>query len=91
VGKLEEAVSVGLNNVTTQLTNLQHDFATKVELNAMKVEGEKAHAAILLEVSDVDKKVDNLNKKRWLQNTLSAIFGSILTFLLLYFLNTIGH
>ena len=37
-----------------------------------------------------NKAIETLNRKRWVQNTLSAIFGAVLSLLVGYFITHIG-
>lgn len=91
VGQLEIAVQSGLTEVKNQLINLQHDFATKQELAALQREAELEHSVIRADIHDVDVKVDNINKKRWIQNTLSSILGAVTTLLVGFFIANIGQ
>lgn len=91
VGQLEIAVANGLKEVNEQLSTLQHDFATKNELANIQRDAEREYVLIYQDIKDTNKKIDEVTRKRWVQNTLSAILGAVITMLLAYFFNNIGH
>ena len=90
VGELEKAVTVGLENLGKKFDDLRHEFATKAEIETLKRESGVEHKSIRSIISAVDERIDKLDKKRWVQNTLSSILGAILTLLLAFFITNVG-
>lgn len=82
VEQLERATTEGFALVNQKLDRISKRFATKDELldHVRDVESD---------MSSMTMRMDKLESRRWIQNTLSAILGSIMTFLLMYFLNNI--
>lgn len=42
------------------------------------------------DISDIQKELAALKASRWVQNTLSAVLGAILSLLIAYFINNVG-
>lgn len=54
------------------------------------VESFTESAATKAELAALNKRVDSLERKRWIQNTLSAILGAVLAILIGFFFQNIG-
>lgn len=80
-----------------KIDSITAGFATHKDIEVAKEQAKLEHDAIYEKISDVEtqvkgvkKEVKDIRTRNWIQNTLSAVLGSILTFLLLYFLNNIA-
>lgn len=43
------------------------------------------------DIADLRKEINEIKGKRWVQNTLSAIFGSVMALLVAYFISNVGR
>lgn len=43
------------------------------------------------EINLINKKIDKVDKRRWVQNTLSAVLGATLSLLIAYFIANMGR
>jgi hypothetical protein len=89
VGELEKASREGFKQVTEKLENMSHNFATHKDIEVAKEQAKMEHDAIYAELEDIKDDVQNLKKRTWVQNTLSAIFGAVLALLTAYAFNGI--
>lgn len=85
VQKLEEAVEHGFVTVNDKLDKLNGFITTEESDKIIEREWNKA----LVIHKSMEKRIANIEKKSWVHNTLSAILGSVLTFLVLYAANGI--
>lgn len=89
VGELEKASREGFKQVTEKLEIMSHNFATHKDIEVAKQQAQMEHKAIYSEIEDVKRDVRTLQKKTWVQNTLSAIMGAVLALLITYAFNGI--
>ena len=82
-------VENAVKELTSKIDGVISGFATYKDIEAAKDQAKLEHDAIYEKIADVEKDVMGIKSKNWLYNTMSAIFGSILTFLILYFLQDI--
>lgn len=82
-------VENAVKELTAKLDGVISGFATHKDIEAAKQQAKLEHDAIYEKIGDVEKDVLNLKSRNWVYNTMSAILGSILTFLLLYFLQDV--
>lgn len=95
VGQLEKVVTEGLQAVNTKLDTYTAVFLTKVEAEQIQHTATTEHKRIEdkidatrtdLEddVKTIRTEIKSMKTNRWVQNTLSAILGVILTLLVSY-------
>lgn len=89
VGQLEKASKEGFESISKKLEQMGGNFATHKDIEVAKEQAKLEHEAIYTEIGDVKADVQSLKKKTWIQNTLSAIFGAVLAFLISYAVNGI--
>ena len=89
VGELEKASREGFKELGEKLEAMSHNFATHKDIEVAKQQARMEHEAIYAELEDVKEDIKSLKKKTWIQNTLSAIMGAILTLLIAYAFNGI--
>lgn len=82
-------VENAVKELTKKIDGVISGFATHKDIEAAKQQAKLEHDAIYEKIDDVEIDVNSLKSRNWVHNTLSAIFGSILTFLLLYFLQDV--
>lgn len=82
-------VENAVKELTKKIDGVISGFATHKDIEVAKDQAKLEHNAIYEKIADVEKDVMGIKSKNWLYNTMSAIFGSILTFLILYFLQDI--
>lgn len=82
-------VENAVKELTNKLDGVISGFATHKDIEAAKQQAKLEHDAIYEKIGDVETDVNSLKSRNWVHNTLSAILGSILTFLLLYFLQDV--
>lgn len=87
VGQLEKASKEGFKTISDKLESMGKNFATHKDIEVAKEQAEAEHKAIYLEIQDVKDDVSALKKKSWVQNTMSAILGAVLTLLVAYAVN----
>jgi hypothetical protein len=95
MGKLTE--SERLVKVETLLEKLYQEFSDfRLEMKEASVHyvSQQKHSDDMLDVKNelvrTKKRIDEVERKRWVQNTLSAILGAVLTFFVSYFVTNIG-
>ena len=91
VGQLEKTSADGFKALNAKLDAMSHNFATHKDIEVAKEQAELEHKAIYDEISDVKEDISALKKRNWVQNTLSAILGSVLALLVTYVVNDIIH
>lgn len=91
VGQLEKASREGFQKLSDKLEQMADVFATHKDIEVAKEQAEMEHKSIYEEIEDIKKDVQKLQKSTWIQNTLSAILGSILALLVAYVINDIIH
>lgn len=82
-------VENAVKELTKKIDGVISGFATHKDIEIAKEQAKLEHDAIYEKIADVEKDVQGIKSKNWVYNTMSAIFGSILTFLILYFLQDI--
>lgn len=89
VGQLEKSSREGFQKLSDKLDKMSAVFATHKDIEVAKEQAELEHRAIYEEINDVKKDVEKLQKKTWIQNTLSAILGAVIALLVTYTVNGI--
>lgn len=89
VGQLEKAAKEGFRAVTEELRTMGKNFATHKDIEVAKEQARLEHEAIYREIEELKGDVMSLRKKTWVQNTLSAILGAVLTLLLTYTISNV--
>jgi len=82
-------VENAVKELTSKIDGVISGFATYKDIEAAKQQAKLEHNAIYEKIGDVETDVSYLKSRNWVHNTLSAILGSVFTFLLLYFLQDI--
>ena len=82
-------VENAVKELTKKIDGVVSGFATHKDIEVAKEQANLEHDAIYEKIADVEKDVQGIKSKNWVYKTMSAIFGSILTFLILYFLQDI--
>ena len=82
-------VENAVKELTKKIDGVISGFATHKDIEVAKDQAKLEHDAIYEKIAEVEKDEMGIKSKNWLYNTMSAIFGSILTFLILYFLQDI--
>ena len=90
--KVEEAVK----ELGDKLERVVGGFATHKDIEPLlklpyvaKEQARLEHDAIYEKIRDVERDVLQLKKRNWVQNTLSAVLGAVITLLVAYFINDI--
>lgn len=82
-------VENAVKELTKKIDGVISGFATHKDIEIAKEQAKLEHDAIYEKIADVDRDVQGIKSRNWIYKTMSAIFGSILTFLILYFLQDI--
>ena len=82
-------VENAVKELTKKIDGVISGFATHKDIEVAKEQAKLEHDAIYEKIADVERDVQGIKSRNWIYNTMSAIFGSILTFLVLYFLQDI--
>lgn len=82
-------VENAVKELTKKIDGVISGFATHKDIEVAKEQAKLEHDAIYEKIADVERDVLGIKSKNWIYNTLAAIFGSVLTFLVLYFLQDI--
>lgn len=89
------AVETNLQNLTSAV---QGGFAdTKESIQRLNEKIEQLTPTLVTETRHAEdmaalrKEITEIKAKRWIQNTLSAILGSVLALLIAFFINNIGR
>ena len=91
VGQLEKTQAQGFASLNSKLDEIAGSFITKAELATAQAAADKEHEIIYGRIADNEKDINELNRKRWVQNTLSVILGAVLSILIAYFIQNIGR
>lgn len=84
VKEVRSELTSAKNELLTKLDKISGIFATYKDVEAVQSQSKLEHEAIYEKISDVEQEVSALKKRNWVQNTLSAILGSVLTLLIGY-------
>lgn len=88
-------VKEALAEVLKKLDQMSNNYLTKTEASrlaqAEKDQATLEHNRLELKIDDVASDVLQLKKRTWVQNTLSAVLGAVLTLLVAYFLTDISR
>lgn len=90
VGQLEKTQAEGFAALNAKLDVIASNFVTKGEMVAAQTAADKEHEVIYGRIAENEKDINDLNRKRWVQNTLSAILGAVLAILVAFFFQNIG-
>lgn len=82
-------VESAVKELTKKIDGVISGFATHKDIEVAKEQAKLEHNAIYEKIDDVEKDVSAMKSRNWLSNTMSAVFGSILTFLIMYFLQDV--
>jgi len=89
VGELEKASREGFKIIGEKLEHMSMNYATHKDIEVAKQQAKLEHNAIYSELEDVKLDIQSLKKKTWVQNTMSAILGAVLTLLIAHVFNDI--
>lgn len=91
LGAVEEAVKETRadlkeihSEIMLKLDVMSKGFATHKDIELAKDQAELEHRTIYGRINDVEEEIHNIKKRSWVQNTLSAAFGVLLTLLITY-------
>ena len=79
-------VENAVKELTKKIDGVISGFATYKDIEIAKEQARLEHDAIYEKIADVEQDVLAIKRHNWIQKTLSAILGSILTILLTYVL-----
>ena len=79
-------VENAVKELTKKIDGVVSGFATHKDIEVARNQAQVEHDAIYEKIADVEQDVLAIKRRNWIQNTLSAILGSILTILLTYVL-----
>ena len=82
-------VENAVKELTAKIDGVISGFATHKDIEVAKDQARLEHDAIYEKINDVEKDVSAMRSRNWLYNIMSAVFGSILTFLIMYFLQDV--
>lgn len=82
-------VENAVKELTAKIDGVISGFATHKDIEVAKDQAKLEHDAIYEKINDVEKDVSTIKSHNWLYNIMSAVFGSILTFLIMYFLQDV--
>lgn len=88
VGQLEKSSREGFQKLSDKLDVMSCTFATHKDVEAAQNEAKLEHKAIYEEIDDIKDDIDKIKTQKWLQNTLSAIFGAVISLLIAYTLHS---
>lgn len=77
-------VEIAIKELTKKMDGLAMGFATHRDIDGAKAQAKLEHDAIYEKIADVEQDVLTLKRRNWVQNTLSAVLGVILTLLVTY-------
>mgnify|MGYP003594092949 CR=1 FL=1 len=89
VGQLEKSSREGFKEISQKLDNMSCVFATQKDVENAQSEATMEHEAIRNELKDVEDTISTIKKEKWVQNTLSALLGAIMSLLVAYAFNGI--
>lgn len=70
--------------VLDKLDGIASGFATHKDIEVAKEQARLEHKTIYDKIGDIETDILNLKRRTWINNTLSAILGVVLTFLTIY-------
>ena len=82
-------VENAVKELTAKIDGVISGFATHKDIEVAKDQAKLEHDAIYEKINDVEKDVSAMRSRNWLYNIMSAVFGSVLTFLIMYFLQDV--
>ena len=82
-------VESAVKELTKKIDGVISGFATHKDIEVAKEQAKLEHDAIYEKIDDVEQDVNAMKSRNWVYNILSAIFGSVLTFLIMYFLHDV--
>ena len=82
-------VESAVKELTKKIDGVISGFATHKDIEVAKEQAKLEHDAIYEKIDDVEQDVNAMKSRNWVYNILSAIFGSVLTFLIMYFLQDV--
>lgn len=82
-------VENAVKELTAKIDGVISGFATHKDIEVAKDQARLEHDAIYEKIDDVEKDVSAMRSRNWLYNIMSAVFGSVLTFLIMYFLQDV--
>ena len=88
VGQLEKSLTNGFQKLNDKLDVMACTYATHKDVEAAQTEAKLEHKAIYEEIEDIKEEIDKMKKQKWVQNTLSAIFGAVISLLIAYTLHS---
>lgn len=86
---LKSELKTSTERLEAKLDGIASGFATHKDIEVAKAQAKLEHDAIYENIGDVEKDVNAMKSRNWVYNTLSAVFGSVLTFLIMYFLQDV--
>ena len=89
VKSLKTELKLSTDRLEGKLDGIASGFATHKDIEVAKSQAKLEHDLIYEKISELNQDMQGLKRRNWVQNTLSAILGSILTLLLAYFINGI--
>jgi hypothetical protein len=79
-------VENAVKELTKKIDGIISGFVTHKDIEVAKDQAKLEHDAIYEKIADTEKDVLAIKRRNWIQKTLSAILGSIITILLTYVL-----
>lgn len=93
VSQLEKTTSEGFKALNATIKEATSTFATNAKVDELVANATEGHERIEEKIDTVDRhlrgEISALKRKSWVQNTLSAICGAVLTLLVAYLINDI--
>ena len=77
VGQLEKSTAAGFKTLGEKLDKMSCTFVTFKDLENALTNADIAH-------KELQEEIDSVKKQKWIQNTLSAVFGVVITLLVTY-------
>lgn len=78
------AVEEAVRDVSAKLDNMVKGFATHKDIEVAKQQAKAEHRLIYEKIDELEREVRVMKRKSWVQNTLSAALGVLLTLLITY-------
>jgi hypothetical protein len=82
---LKSELRTSTERLESKLDGIASGFATHKDIEVAKEQAKTEHNAIYEKINDLELDISGLKKRNWVQNTLSAILGAVLTLLISYF------
>ena len=77
VGQLEKSTAAGFKLLGDKLDKMSCTFVTFKDLDNAMLDARTIH-------DNIQEDIKNIQRQKWIQNTLSAIFGAVLSLLIAY-------